>query len=318
MSDNPANRNRTRRRVVRQAGPPVEDDRTGIEVREAALGAASPETTAAEPNAVADAGVPAETAASKPVQTEKSTSAEPAVSKPAAASTSTSAEDTESKTAETAESKPAKAADPIDAESADTEPEIVVGSGLVDDEPVEDAAESEDGEPDSRLRRIYVSLGRLGSVAAVVALVSVLVLIGSGGLFFYHQHRADALRDRRAEYVQVAKQAYLDMVTVKSDTADQDIDRLLSVAGGGLKDEYATNKDEYKKLFEQLKVQSSGKVISAAIERDDKDSAIVLLLAQQTVSNVASNGPMQKDYRFRVTVTRKGDSVTASSMELVP
>ncbi|MFE2995710.1 hypothetical protein ACFXG4_11930 [Nocardia sp. NPDC059246] len=302
MSDNPANRNRTRRRVVRQAGPPVEDERTGIEVREAPLGAVSPETTAAEPSAVADAGASAETAASKPVQTEKSTPAEAAEPKPA----------------ETAESKPAKAADPIDAESADAEPEIVVGSGVAEDEPVEDATESEEGEPDSRLRRIYVSLGRLGSVAAVVALVSALVLIGSGGLFFYHQHRADALRDRRAEYVQVAKQAYLDMVTVKSDTADQDIDRLLSVAGGGLKDEYATNKDEYKKLFEQLKVQSSGKVISAAIERDDKDSAIVLLLAQQTVSNVASNGPMQKDYRFRVTVTRKGDSVTASSMELVP
>ncbi|WP_433564349.1 hypothetical protein ACQP1O_02765 [Nocardia sp. CA-151230] len=310
MSDNPANRNRTRRRVVRQAGPPVEDDRTGIEVREAALGAAGPETTAAEPSTVADAGAAGETAVPKPVQTAKSKPAETAESKPAEASKSTPAED--------AESKPAKAADPIDAESADAEPEIVVGSGVADDEPVEDAAESEDGEPDSRLRKIYVSLGRLGSVAAVVALVSALVLIGSGGLFFYHQNRADALRDRRAEYVQVAKQAYLDMVTVKSDTADQDIDRLLSVAGGGLKDEYATNKDEYKKLFEQLKVQSSGKVISAAIERDDKDSATVLLLAQQTVSNVASNGPMQKDYRFRVTVTRKGDSVTASSMELVP
>ncbi|MGV9667138.1 hypothetical protein [Nocardia niigatensis] len=289
MSENPANRSRTRRRVVRQAGPPVEDDRAGIEVQETTVEAVSPEATsveAAAPSPAADAATP-EAAEPKPVD------------KPAA--------DAEAK--------------PVEDESSDPEPEIVIAppaAGDATDESAADADESEDAAQPSRLRRITASLGRLGTVAAVVALVSALVLIGSGGLFFYHQHRADALRDRRAEYVQVAKQAYLDMVTVKSDTADQDIDRLLQVAGGSIKDEFATNRDEYKKLFEQLKVQSSGKVISAAIERDDSDSATVLLLAQQTVSNVASNGPMQKDYRFRVTVTRKGDSVTASSMELVP
>ncbi|MGV9835204.1 hypothetical protein ACWDUL_13560 [Nocardia niigatensis] len=289
MSENPANRSRTRRRVVRQAGPPVEDDRAGIEVQETTVEAVSPEATsveAAAPSPAADAATP-EAAEPKPVD------------KPAA--------DAEAK--------------PVEDESSDPEPEIVIAppaAGDATDESAADADESEDAAQPSRLRRITASLGRLGTVAAVVALVSALVLIGSGGLFFYHQHRADALRDRRAEYVQVAKQAYLDMVTVKSDTADQDIDRLLQVAGGSIKDEFATNRDEYKKLFEQLKVQSSGKVISAAIERDDSDSATVLLLAQQTVSNVASNGPMQKDYRFRVTVTRKGGSVTASSMELVP
>ncbi|MET8422898.1 hypothetical protein [Nocardia sp. NPDC004860] len=298
MSDNPANRNRTRRRVVRQAGPPVEDDRAGIEVQETIVEAVSPEATAVEaaaPSPVADAATP-EAAEPKPV-----------ADKPAG--------DAEAKQTGNMEGNP------VEDESSDPEPEIVIAppaAGDATDESAEDADESEDGAQPSRLRRITASLGRLGTVAAVVALVSALVLIGSGGLFFYHQNRADALRDRRAEYVQVAKQAYLDMVTVKSDTADQDIDRLLQVAGGSIKDEFATNRDEYKKLFEQLKVQSSGKVISAAIERDDSDSATVLLLAQQTVSNVASNGPMQKDYRFRVTVTRKGDSVTASSMELVP
>ncbi|MFJ9363170.1 hypothetical protein ACIRRA_01975 [Nocardia sp. NPDC101769] len=293
MSDNPANRNRTRRRVVRQAGPPVEDDGAGIEVQETIVEAVSPEATAAEAAAPSTAADAATSEASEPK----------------------SAEGVEAKLVEGAEAKP------VEDESSDPEPKIVIvppSTGDAADESAGDADESGNAVQPSRLRRITASLGRLGTVAAVVALVSALVLIGSGGLFFYHQHRADALRDRRAEYVQVAKQAYLDMVTVKSETADQDIDRLLQVAGGNIKDEFATNRDEYKKLFEQLKVQSSGKVISAAIERDDSDSATVLLLAQQTVSNVASNGPMQKDYRFRVTVTRKGDTVAASSMELVP
>lgn len=276
MSETPANRTRTRRRVVRQAGPPVEDDRAGIKVQQTSVAAMSPETAAAV----------ASSPAAEP---------EPAVADVEAVAGTASA-----------------------AESVTAEPEFVVAV-VEDAQPAVDApAESAGGEPKSSFQRAWASLGWAGSIAAVVALISTLVLIGSGGLFYYHQQHADDLSARRAEYIQVAKQAYLDMVTVKADTAGPDLDRLFAVAGGGLKDDLAANKDSYKKVFEQMKVQSSGKIISAAIESDSADSAKVLLLAQQTVSNAASNGPMQKDYRFRVTVNRSGGTVTASSWELVP
>ncbi|MGW4117170.1 hypothetical protein [Nocardia sp. NPDC004711] len=276
MSETPANRTRTRRRVVRQAGPPVEDDRAGIEVQQTSVAAMSPETAAAV----------ASSPAAEP---------EPAVADVEAVADTASAA----------------------AESVTAEPEFVVAV-VEDAKPAVDApAESAGGEPKSSFQRARASLGWAGSIAAVVALFSTLVLIGSGGLFYYHQQHADDLSARRAEYIQVAKQAYLDMVTVKADTAGPDLDRLFAVAGGGLKDDLAANKDSYKKVFEQMKVQSSGKIISAAIESDSADSAKVLLLAQQTVSNAASNGPMQKDYRFRVTVNRSGGTVTASSWELV-
>ncbi|MVU79284.1 hypothetical protein GPX89_18820 [Nocardia sp. ET3-3] len=277
MSETPATRNRTRRRVVRQAGPPVEDDHVRIEVLETSVAAVSPEpAVAAQPKA--DAVEP------------------------------------KADTVETVEEVA-----PVAAESATAEPEFVVA--VIEDAPdsdVEETAESEGGEPKSRFQRARAALGLSGSIAAVVALISTLVLIGSGGVYLYHQPRADDLSARRQEYIQVAKQAYLDMVTVKADTAGPDLDRLFAVAGGGLKDDLAANKEDYKKVFEQMKVQSSGKIISAAIESDGPDSAKVLLLAQQTVSNAASNGPMQKDYRFRVTVNRHDGTVTASAWELVP
>ncbi|MFE3189055.1 hypothetical protein ACFXHA_08610 [Nocardia sp. NPDC059240] len=285
MSETPANRNRTRRRVVRQAGPPVEDDATGIEVQQTSLPVVSPEPAVSVSKVVADVEAVAEVE-------------------------------------EVADDAPA-------AESVTAEPEFVVAVvedeapaesiGVHADSSADTPAESEGREPKSAFGRARVALGRVGSIAAVVALISTLVLIGSGGVFYYHQQHADDLAARRAEYVQVAKQAYLDMVTVKADSAGPDLDRLFAVAGGGLKDDLAANKDSYKKVFEQMKVQSSGKIISAAIESDSADSAKVLLLAQQTVSNAASNGPMQKDYRFRVTVNRNSSgTVTASSWELVP
>ncbi|WP_162958161.1 hypothetical protein [Nocardia yunnanensis] len=293
MSENPASRNRSRRRVVRQAGPPAEDERTGIEVKETVV-----------PSAV-DAEAPA---ADEPA------AVEPAAVEPAAV---------ELAVAEVAETGTEAAAE-VGTAAVDSEAVPAGESAVVVGEPALDATSDEaedsagDDAPKSRIRRLTSSLGRLGTAAAIVALISTLVLLGSGGVFFYHQHRADALNDRRAEYIQVAKQAYINMVTVSDASSGPDIDRLLSVTGGGLKDDLSQNRDDIKKFFEQLKVQSSGKVVAAAIESDDADSASVLLLAQQTVSNAASNGPMQRDYRVRVHVARTGGTVSASSLEMVP
>ncbi|MCU1647874.1 MAG: hypothetical protein JWN03_8149 [Nocardia sp.] len=288
MSETPANRSRARRRVVRRAGPPVEGDSASIEVQESGTGAVRPEPAAievAEPGSVAGAASAA------------ATDAEPVAAGSAGATPA--AEDSD------VPSEPSN--EPV---AEDKEASAVAVDA--------DAVADSETESKSRVRRIVGSLGRMGTVAAVVALVSMLVLLGSTGVYFYHGHRADELSQRRAEYIQVAKQAYIDMSTVKDSTADQDIDRLLSVAGGGLKDEYSQNRDAYKKVFEQMKVQSTGTIISAAIESDDADSASVLLLAQQTVSNVSTNGPMQRDYRVRVHVTRTANTVTASGLEFVP
>ncbi|MGW4242829.1 hypothetical protein [Nocardia sp. NPDC004722] len=302
MSETPANRNRTRRRVVRQAGPPVEDDRAGIEVQETSGTAVSVEPVVAE----------ASSPAAEP---------EPAVSVVKAAVPVEAVEDAATiAESVTAEPEFVVAVVEDEAPTAEAPADEAAAPAVQDEAPAgTEAAESAGGEPKSRFQRARASLGWVGTIAAAVALISTLVLIGSGGLFYYHQQHADDLSARRAEYIQVAKQAYLDMVTVKADTAGPDLDRLFAVAGGGLKDDLAANKDSYKKVFEQMKVQSSGKIISAAIESDSADSAKVLLLAQQTVSNAASNGPMQKDYRFRVTVNRNSSgTVTASSWELVP
>ncbi|QLY31544.1 hypothetical protein [Nocardia huaxiensis] len=278
MSETAANRSRTRRRVSRQAGPPAEDS-AAVEIRESV--AATVEPAPAEDAAAAPA---VELVKDAPTAVDSAAKAEPEV-----------VVDAEPETVAVPAAEPDAAADAAPAAEADGEEK-----------------------PKSKLRNLFGSLGRSGTIAAAVALVSALVLLASGGVFFYHQNRADALETRRADYIQVAKQAYIDMTTIKDTTAGADIDRLLTVAGGSLENEYSQNRDLYKQIFEQLKVNSTGTVVAAAIETDDENSADVLLLAKQTISNTASNGPMQKDYRFRVHVQREGDSLSATSVELVP
>ncbi|RDI66211.1 hypothetical protein [Nocardia pseudobrasiliensis] len=162
-------------------------------------------------------------------------------------------------------------------------------------------------------------LGALGWAAAVIAVLSALALIGSGGLYIYHDRHANALDTRRADYVQTAKQAVLNLTNIKDDTAQQDIDRVLSVASGQLKEEYASRKDAYAQVVQQAKVRATGEIIDAAIESDDDDTARVLVAAKQTLTNAASADPQQRYYRFRITVGHGDDGhLTASQVEFVP
>ncbi|MGV9680452.1 hypothetical protein ACWDSJ_34695 [Nocardia sp. NPDC003482] len=235
------------------------------------------------------------------------------------------AEATEKFDAPVAEKIDAQATEKIDAPVADAEPTVKLDAETVAPEPVRDAEPvvvdadavtvSETLVPDRDSR----GLGWLGWTAAVVAVLSALVLIGSGGLFFYHQRHQDALDQRRADYTQTAKQTVLNLTNIKDDTAQADIDRVLAVASGQLKEEYSSRKDAYAQVVQQAKVKASGEIIETAIESEDDNSARVLVAAKQTLTNAASADPQQRYYRFRITVTHGDDGrLTASQVEFVP
>lgn len=160
-------------------------------------------------------------------------------------------------------------------------------------------------------------LGKLGWAAAVVAVISLIGLLGSGGFYFYHDNQANTLAERRADYVQTAKQAVLNLTNIKDDSAAQDIDRVLAVSSGQLQQEYSARKDAYAKVVEQAKVKASGEIIEAALESSDDHTARVLVAAKQTLTNAGSPDPQQRYYRFRITVTRDNGHTTASQVEFV-
>ncbi|MEU6564529.1 hypothetical protein [Nocardia nova] len=196
-----------------------------------------------------------------------------------------------------------------DAESAQSDDETV--KLPVSSETDADASTETPGESGKK------KLGVLGWAAAVVAVLSLLGLLGSGGFYFYHQHQTDSLASQRDDYVQTAKQAVLNLTNIKDDSAQQDIDRVLSVASGQLKEEYSARKDDYAKVVQQAKVKASGEIIEAALESSDDSSAKVLVAAKQTLTNAGSPDPQQRYYRFRITVTRDGGHTTASKVEFV-
>ena len=139
----------------------------------------------------------------------------------------------------------------------------------------------------------------------------------TSGFFIAGLRSADTRDARRAEYVQTAKQAVLNLTTIDDQTARADIDRVLSVASGDLKAEYAQRKDAYAQVVEQAKVKATGEVIETAIQDEGQDSARVLIAAKQTLTNAGMEGPQTRYYRFRITVVKGDNGITASQAEFV-
>ncbi|MEV0034263.1 hypothetical protein [Nocardia sp. NPDC050793] len=160
-------------------------------------------------------------------------------------------------------------------------------------------------------------LGARRIVALAASVVLVLALMVGAGVMVFLVHNNNVREDRRAEYLQAARQAVLNLTTIRADSAKEDIDRILATASGKFKNEFDGRVDPFMEVVKQAKVVSTGEVVESALVRDDEDSATVLIAAKQTLTNAGSAEPQTRFYRFRITVTRTDSGLSASNVEFV-
>ncbi|MEV0357188.1 hypothetical protein AB0H71_14120 [Nocardia sp. NPDC050697] len=149
------------------------------------------------------------------------------------------------------------------------------------------------------------------------AAIAAIAIVASAVLSTLAVRANDARDERRNEYLQTARQTVLNLTTIRADSAREDIDRILSVASGDFKTEFDGRVDPFTDIVQQAKVVSTGEIVEAALERDDEDSAQVLVAAKQTLTNAGQAEPQTRYYRFRITVTRGDEGLTASKVEFV-
>lgn len=158
-------------------------------------------------------------------------------------------------------------------------------------------------------------IGRFVLTAAATVLVLALVAgAGVAGWFAWAGRNQDDLRD---QYTATARQAVINLTTIRANTAKQDIDRILATASGQFRSEFDGRVDPFTSIVQQAKVDSSGEVVESGIERADDGSAKVLVAVKQTVTNAGSPQPQQRMYRFRVTVTNDNGNLSVTSVEFV-
>ncbi|MFD6158984.1 hypothetical protein ACFWF7_07435 [Nocardia sp. NPDC060256] len=212
------------------------------------------------------------------------------------------AADAENTSGVTASAPAAKEAAPVDAVVADSTV-VDLAKGVPTD--------AQDAEPERTARGAWRTIG---AVAAAVLVLALLVGAGFAGM---KVRSIDARDERRGEYEQTARQAILNLTTIRADSAKADIDRILSVASGQFKNEFDGRVDPFMNIVQQAKVVSNGEIIDAALESDSDDSASVLVAAKQSLTNAGQQGEQTRFYRFRVTVSRGDSGMTVSKVEFV-
>ncbi|MFR9750742.1 hypothetical protein ACL02S_06855 [Nocardia sp. 004] len=181
---------------------------------------------------------------------------------------------------------------------------------------LEKAASGEETPEKATVEKRSRGLPRSLVLASCVLLAVVLVC---GATLSVFAMRSVHLRDeRRAEYVQTARQAIINLTTISADSAEEDIDRVLSLASGDFKDQYGSLADPFASVVQVAKVNATGQILETALESDDEHSAQVLVAARQSLTNAGLEGQQTRLFRFRVTVSRGDSGMTVTKVEMVP
>lgn len=151
------------------------------------------------------------------------------------------------------------------------------------------------------------------SVGSVLLMVVAAVLVVAGPA----PAPGGIAEDDRQAALQSARQSTLDLVTIDYRTAQRDIDEVLDGATGQFRDEFAGAGAQVRGAAERSRVESTGQVQEAGIERIDPASATVLVAAAGTVRNISTPEGEQRDYRIRVTLQKVNGQWLVSSVEFV-
>ncbi len=154
---------------------------------------------------------------------------------------------------------------------------------------------------------------------AVAKVVAGMVIVGSlvgSGLIVWQHHNASVRRQHANEFIETAKQGVVAMTSLDFTNVNDQLRSILDNATGAFRDDLATRADDFIKVAQTSKVIAKGTVTAAGVESMTDDSAVVLVVGSEQVTNAAGN-QQPRTFRFRVTVTRDGDARKVSKLEYV-
>jgi Mce-associated membrane protein len=142
--------------------------------------------------------------------------------------------------------------------------------------------------------------------------------VAAGVWLIIDQRSADERDERRAAFVQAARQTVLNLTTIRADSADADVQRLIDGATGDFKAEFEGREGPFVEVVQQAGVTTMGEVLEAGIQNEDGTCASSLVASRAMVSNADQTEPEPRDFRLRVTICDENGRLLASKVEFVP
>lgn len=155
--------------------------------------------------------------------------------------------------------------------------------------------------------------------AALVSLALVLALAGLVGWMGWRSYETRQAQQQRELFIQVGRQAAINLTTIDFTRADLDVQRILDAATDTFFDDFSERSQPFVDVVKQAQSKSVGEVTSAGLESEAEDQAQVLVAVSVKTSNAGAPEQEPRAWRMRISVKRVGeDEAKVSNVEFVP
>jgi Mce-associated membrane protein len=133
------------------------------------------------------------------------------------------------------------------------------------------------------------------------------------------QHRKVVDEQRmNAEYAAAGRQSVVTLMSLDFNNAEEDVQRIIDNATGEFKTDFQNQAKDFVKVAQDSKVITDVSVTSSAVEKMDKNTAVVLVAATSRVTNAAGAKQEPRAWRLSVNLQRDGGQIKMSKVEFVP
>ncbi|MGV0625684.1 Mce protein [Mycolicibacter minnesotensis] len=151
------------------------------------------------------------------------------------------------------------------------------------------------------------------TVAVAAGYAAVFGVVAGLGWQLWQQHlvtaASDAAEHAAVEYAQV-------LTSMNSDKVDDDFAAVLNGATGDFKDTYTKASLQLRQLLIDNKATAQGKVVGSAVQAGTKDTVVVLLMVDQTITNTTRPDSRVDRSRMKMTMEKVDGRWLASKVEL--
>jgi len=159
-----------------------------------------------------------------------------------------------------------------------------------------------------------VSNKRSGLIAAFLITAVLAGLVGWLG-FRYHQSHEE--QQDRALFLQVGRQAAVNLTTINDTRVDADVQRILDSSTGAFHDDFQNRSQPFIAVVRQSQSNTEGTITEAGLESMQHDAAQVLVAVSVKTSNAGAE-QQPRAWRMRINVQKIGSGAKVSNVEFVP
>lgn len=153
--------------------------------------------------------------------------------------------------------------------------------------------------------------------AVAVGLLVVVALTALLGWFSQRAYDANRTTQQRRVFLQVGRQAALNLTNIDCAHVDADVARILDSATGSFHDEFQRRVTPFIDVVKKARSRSEGTVAEAALESLHGDQAQVLVAVQVRTSVPGVPDQGSKGWRMRIDLRKKGADIKVSDVTFV-